>query len=50
MEMQVSRKLMKLRLCYCYVICHSVIDDIIVPVCDETTGHQWIPVARDHWS
>ena len=44
-EMQVSRKLMKLRICYYYVICHSVIDDIIVPVCDETTGHQWIPVA-----
>ena len=45
-DMQVSRQFMKLRLCYCYVICHSVIDDIIVPVC---TGHQWIPVARDHW-
>ena len=35
-EMQVSRKLMKLRSCYCYVICHLVIDDIIVPVCGET--------------
>ena len=45
-DMQVSRKLMKLRLCYCDVICHSVIDDIIVPVCRETTGHQWITVAR----
>ena len=41
---------MKFRLCYCYVICHSVIDGIIAPVCGETTGHQWIPVARDHWS
>ena len=40
MDMQVSRKLMKHRLCYCYVICHSVIDDIIVPVCGETTSHQ----------
>ena len=45
-----SRKLMKLRLCYSYVICNSVIDDLTVPVGDETTGHQWIPVARDHWS
>ena len=44
------RKLMKLRFCCCYVICHSAIGDIIVPVCGETTGHQWIPVARDHWS
>ena len=48
--MQVSRKLMKLRLCYSYVICNSVIDDFTVPVGDETTDHQWIPVARDHWS
>ena len=32
------------------VICHSVINDIIVPLCGETIGHQWIPVARDHWS
>ena len=49
-EMQVSRKLMKLRLYYCYVTCPLVIDDITVPVCGETTGHQWIPVARGHWS
>ena len=47
-EMQVSQKLMKLRLYYCYVTCHLVIDDITVPVCGETTGHQWIPVARAH--
>ena len=33
-----------------YVTCHLVIDDITVPVCGETTGHQWIPVARGHWS
>ena len=44
-EMQVRRKLMKLILCYCYVIWHSVIDYISGPVCGETTGHQWIPVA-----
>ena len=49
-DMQVSRELMKLRLCYCDVICHSVIDDIVVPVCGETIGHLWIPVARGHWS
>ena len=48
--MHVNRKVMKLRLCYCYVICNSVIDYITVPLCVETTGHQWIPVARDHWS
>ena len=41
---------MKLRLCYCYIICHSVMDDINGLVCDKTTGHQWIPVPRDHWS
>ena len=50
MEMQMSQKLMKLRLCYCYVIYRSVIDDIIFHVCGETTAHQWIPVVRDHWS
>ena len=49
-DMQVSRKLMKPRLCYCYVICISVIDDIIAPVCGETTGHLWIPVVRAPWS
>ena len=38
-EMQVSRKLMKFRLCYCYVICHSVIDGIIAPV-----WNHWSPV------
>ena len=48
-KIQVSGKLMKLRLCYCNVICHSVMDDINGPVCDETAGHQWFPVARDHW-
>ena len=48
-EMQVSRKLMKLRLCYCDVICHSVIDDIVVSVCSETICHMWFPVARGHW-
>ena len=45
-----SRKLMKLRLCYCCVICHSVLDDITGPACGESTGHQSIPVARFHWS
>ena len=49
-EMQMSWKRMKFRLCYCYVICHSVIDDIIVPVCGENIYYQWISVARDHWS
>ena len=49
-EMQVSRKLMKLRLYYCNVTCHLVIDDITLPMCGETIGHQWIPVARGHWS
>ena len=49
-DMQVGRKLMKVRLCHCYVICHSVIDDVAGPVCGETTGHQRIPVARSHWS
>ena len=49
-EMQLSRKHMKNRLCHCYVICHSVIDDITGPVCGETTGHQMIPVARGDWS
>ena len=43
---QVSRKLTKLIVCNCYVICHSVIDDITGHVCSETTGHQWIPVMR----
>ena len=38
-DMHVSRKLMKLRLCYCYVICKSVIGYITVPVCVETTGN-----------
>ena len=41
---------MKIRLCHCYVICHSAIDDITGPVCDGTTGHQSIPVARGDWS
>ena len=41
---------MKLILYYCYAIFHSVIDDITGPVCGETTGHLWIPVARDYWS
>ena len=45
-----GRKLMKVRLCHCYVICHSVIDDVAGPVCGETTGHQRILVARSHWS
>ena len=48
-EMQVSRKLMKLTPCLCYVICHSLTDDITGPVCGVTTGHQWIPIAMDHW-
>ena len=37
-------------LCYCYAICHSVINYVSGPVCGRTTCHQWIPVARDHWS
>ena len=49
-DMKVSRKLMNLRLCYSYVICTSVIDVFTVPVCGETICHQWILVARDHWS
>ena len=49
-DMKVSRKLMNLRLCYSYVICNSVIDVFTVPVCGETICHQWIPVAKDHWS
>ena len=48
-DMQGRRKFMKLRLCYCYIFFKSVIDDIVVSVCGETTSHQWIPVARDHW-
>ena len=50
MEIQLSRKLVKLILCHCYEICHSVIDDITGPECGETISHQWIPVANDHWS
>ena len=46
---QVSRKLITVIVCYCYVIFHSVIDDFTGHVCSETTGHQRIPVARDHW-
>ena len=34
--------------CCCSVICHSVFNDITVPVCGETTGHLLIPAARDH--
>ena len=34
-----SRTFIKLRLCYCYVICHSVIDNITGPVCGEITDH-----------
>ena len=49
-EVKMSRKLMTLRLFSCYVIHHSVIDDITGPVRRKTTGHQWFPVARDHWS
>ena len=44
MEMQVSRKLMKLKLCYCYVICHSVIDAVAGPVCGETTVTSEFPL------
>ena len=50
MEIQLSRKLVKLILCHCYEICHSVIDDITGPECGETISHQWIPVANDYWS
>ena len=45
-KMQVGRKIIKLGLCYCYVIWNSIIDDIYAPVCGETRGHPWIPVAR----
>ena len=41
-EMQVSRKLMKVRICHCYVICHSVIDDITGSAC--VRWNHWSPV------
>ena len=39
-DMQVSRKHMKVRLCHCYVICHSVIDDITGPC---VRWNHWLP-------
>ena len=50
MEMQVGREFMNLILCYFYIIYYSVIDDITGLVCGATTGHQWFPIARDHWN